>query len=277
MLDAISGVNPYISNNQAVNGASHVWRAQKAAMPGVPVEPVRPVTPVVDVSSKPEPVGLGLPQGAAADLAEMNVRQNMQPFEGEQILATSVGGAWWGERAGSTEIPGQLLRLANGQNPAEPAARGTNSADEATRMRLLGDAENKQNTAGVPADKKTDEAGGLNGAQKAAEDGKCQTCEERKYQDGSDDAGVSFKTPTRIDPGQVASAVRGHEMEHVYREQAKAQREGRKVVSQSVTLHTAICPECGKVYISGGTTRTATKSVADNQPVAETQPENDAA
>ncbi len=144
-------------------------------------------------------------------------------------------------------------------------------------MRLLGDAENKQNTAGVPADKKTDEAGGLNGAQKAAEDGKCQTCEQRKYQDGSDDAGVSFKTPTRIDPGQVASAVRGHEMEHVYREQAKAQREGRKVVSQSVTLHTAICPECGKVYISGGTTRTATKSVADNQPAAETQPENDAA
>ena len=30
MLDAISGVNPYISNNQAVNGASHVWRAQAA-------------------------------------------------------------------------------------------------------------------------------------------------------------------------------------------------------------------------------------------------------
>ena len=43
------------------------------------------------------------------------------------------------------------------------------------------------------------------------------------------------------------------------REQAKAKREGREVVSQSVTLHTDICPECGKVYISGGTTRTTTR------------------
>ena len=42
------------------------------------------------------------------------------------------------------------------------------------------------------------------------------------------------------------------------REQAKAQREDRKVVSQSVTIHTAICPECGDVYVSGGTTRTTT-------------------
>lgn len=70
--------------------------------------------------------------------------------------------------------------------------------------------------------------------------------------------GVSFQTPTRIAPEQAASAVRGHEQEHVVREQAKAQREDRKVVSQSVTLHTDICPECGKVYISGGTTRTVT-------------------
>ena len=32
------------------------------------------------------------------------------------------------------------------------------------------------------------------------------------------------------------------------------------MVSQSVTLHTAICPECGDVYVSGGTTRTTTKA-----------------
>ncbi len=42
------------------------------------------------------------------------------------------------------------------------------------------------------------------------------------------------------------------------REQAKAQRENRRVVSQSVTIHNDICPECGKVYVSGGTTRTVT-------------------
>jgi ribosomal protein L32 len=47
-------------------------------------------------------------------------------------------------------------------------------------------------------------------------------------------------------------------MEHVVREQAKAQREGRRVINQSVSIHTAICPECGKTYVSGGTTRTTT-------------------
>ena len=92
----------------------------------------------------------------------------------------------------------------------------------------------------------------------AMEDGKCETCEKRKYQDGSDDPGVSFKSPTQLNPQQAATAVRMHEQEHVVREQAKAEREGRKVVSQSVTINTDICPECGKPYVSGGVTRTVT-------------------
>ncbi len=92
----------------------------------------------------------------------------------------------------------------------------------------------------------------------------CQTCKRRKYQDGSNDPGVSYKTPTNIAPEQAASSIRAHENEHVVREQAKAQREGRKVVSQSVTYHSSICPECGKVYISGGTTRTVTKDRLDH-------------
>ena len=92
---------------------------------------------------------------------------------------------------------------------------------------------------------------------------KCQTCARRKYQDGSDDPGVSFKTPTKMNPEQAATAVRGHEQEHVVRERAEAEREDRKVVSQSVTIHTDICPECGRVYVSGGVTRTVT--AADNQ------------
>ena len=91
----------------------------------------------------------------------------------------------------------------------------------------------------------------------------CETCKNRKYQDGSDDPGVSYKTPTRIAPDAAASAVRGHEMEHVTREQSKARQEGRRVVSQSVTMHTDICPECGRVYVSGGTTRTVTKEQQD--------------
>ena len=100
-------------------------------------------------------------------------------------------------------------------------------------------------------------------AQEVMAEGECQTCRERKYQDGSDDPGVSFKTPTNVAPELAASAVRGHEQEHVVREQAEARREGREVVSQSVTYHTAICPECGKVYVSGGTTRTSTRVVQE--------------
>lgn len=71
----------------------------------------------------------------------------------------------------------------------------------------------------------------------------CQTCAERRYVDGSDDPSVSFKTPTQIDPEQSAAMVMSHELEHVANEQANAEQEGREVVSQSVKLHSAICPE----------------------------------
>ena len=101
-------------------------------------------------------------------------------------------------------------------------------------------------------------------AQEVFEEAECQTCAERKYQDGSDDPGVSFKTATHISPEAATAAVRGHEMEHVVRNQAKAARENREVVSQSVIIHTDICPECGRVYTSGGTTRTVTRGNTDN-------------
>lgn len=105
----------------------------------------------------------------------------------------------------------------------------------------------------------------------SAEEGRCETCEKRRYQDGSDDPSVSFQTPTPIDPDMAASAVRGHELEHVFHEQSRARQDDRKVVSQSVTLHTGICPECGSVYISGGTTRTVTKA---DSPAEDFQAEN---
>lgn len=92
----------------------------------------------------------------------------------------------------------------------------------------------------------------------------CQTCDQRKYQDGSNDPGVSFKTPTKIGPGESASAVAGHENEHVVREQAKAQREDREVVSQSVSYSSAVCPECHRNYVSGGLTRTVTRGKREN-------------
>ncbi|NCE64369.1 hypothetical protein D1159_07145 [Pseudoflavonifractor sp. 524-17] len=101
---------------------------------------------------------------------------------------------------------------------------------------------------------------GLRNDLQGRDTGECETCKNRKYQDGSSDPGVSFKTPTRLSPEEAASMVRAHEMEHVVRNQQKALREERKVVSQSVTYHTAICPECGRVYVSGGTTRTVTQN-----------------
>ena len=76
---------------------------------------------------------------------------------------------------------------------------------------------------------------------------------------------VSFQTPTRIDPAVVESQVRAHEMEHVGHEQARAEAEDKKVISQSVTLHTGICEECGRIYISGGTTKTVTKEDPQKQ------------
>ena len=131
-------------------------------------------------------------------------------------------------------------------------------------------AEKNKVSADVPGLKKAgaqaaDPASKAKSAQEVMEEGECQTCKERKYQDGSDDMGVSFQTPTNIAPEQAASAVRGHENEHVVRERAKADREDRRVVSQSVTLHTDICPECGKAYVSGGTTRTVTAAQQQEQ------------
>jgi hypothetical protein len=70
---------------------------------------------------------------------------------------------------------------------------------------------------------------------------------------------VSFKTPTKIAPAAAFIAVRSHEQEHVVNETAKAEKAGGRVVSQSVAIHYAVCPECGRAYVSGGTTTTVTK------------------
>lgn len=96
----------------------------------------------------------------------------------------------------------------------------------------------------------------------------CQTCKNRTYQDGSNDPGVSFKAPGHIDPASSGAVVMGHEQEHVANEQAKASMEDRRVVSQSVRLFTAVCPECGRVYVSGGETRTVTASGSNQKQAA---------
>ena len=98
------------------------------------------------------------------------------------------------------------------------------------------------------------------------DNGECKTCKSRRYQDESDDPGVSFKSASKIAKGAAGAAVRGHEQEHVVRERARAEREGREVVSQSVTIKTGICPECGDSYVAGGETVTVTRAKPDNEP-----------
>jgi Zn-finger nucleic acid-binding protein len=96
----------------------------------------------------------------------------------------------------------------------------------------------------------------------------CQTCKNRRYQDGSNDPGVSFKAPTKLTPGQAATAVYSHEREHYTREEAKAESEGREVVSNSIRIFTDVCPECGRTYVSGGETTTVTRKKQERAPFA---------
>lgn len=93
----------------------------------------------------------------------------------------------------------------------------------------------------------------------------CQTCKNRKYQDGSDEM-VSFKSPQHVSPESAASAVRAHEQEHVSNAYKKAAQDNGKVVSASVSIHTAVCPECGRTYVSGGTTHTQIKYYNEENP-----------
>lgn len=85
----------------------------------------------------------------------------------------------------------------------------------------------------------------------------CRTCRERKYKDGSDEGNVSFKAAAHVSPEAAGAAVRGHEGEHVANAYRKAALGGGRVLRASVSIHTAVCPECGRTYVSGGTTSTA--------------------
>lgn len=93
----------------------------------------------------------------------------------------------------------------------------------------------------------------------------CQTCKERKYQDGSDEM-VSFKTAQHISPQAAAARVRGHEAEHVSNAYKDAAQKGGKVLQASVSIRTAVCPECGRTYVSGGTTATKIQYPNEKNP-----------
>lgn len=242
MLNPVSSLNPSTNITSIYN--YRLQRSQRQASPETPVTPVRSPLPVY--SETPNRVNLGASLFSGAYHAEQAGRS--------RVLAPehAYSGPSPFTQGYEESVPGTVLP---GAYPAEMAAR--------MRVQYPG-GEGAESGPELPGHDgiELDELLGADGAQQAAEEGRCQTCEERKYQDGSDDSSVSFQTPTHIDADAAPAAVRGHELEHVAHEQAKAQKEGRKVVSQTVTMHTDICPECGRVYVSGGTTRTVTK--ADN-------------
>lgn len=108
-------------------------------------------------------------------------------------------------------------------------------------------------------------ASDVKSAGRASSPADCQTCQERKYQDGSDEM-VSFKSAAHISPNAAASAVRGHEQEHVANAYKKAEQGNGKVLQASVRLKTAVCPECGRSYVAGGETTTKIQYSNEENP-----------
>lgn len=104
----------------------------------------------------------------------------------------------------------------------------------------------------------------------------CDTCKNRKYQDGSNE-NVSFKAASHISPSASGARVRAHEAEHVSNAYTKAAEKGGKVISAGVTIRTATCPECGTTYTAGGETRTVIKYPNESNPYQQNQKSIDAA
>lgn len=102
----------------------------------------------------------------------------------------------------------------------------------------------------------------------------CETCKNRKYQDGSNEM-VSFKAAAHISPQASAARVMSHEMEHVSNAYKKAAQGNGKVLQASVSLHTAICPECGRSYVSGGTTSTKIQYSNESNPYQQNRKSQD--
>lgn len=225
-----------------VSGVAAV-SAGRAADPESPVQPVDKISAIQPGQSGS--VNYMIPfLRKGMDPAELSVRMRMQYAGGTQNSSWTAGG-----KAAQLDLPGT-----SSEEPAAAVQAGVPGASSEAGS-TSAESEDAPKIAGM---------GGAESVQETSGEAECKTCKERKYQDGSDDPGVSFKSPTHIAPDQSASAVRGHEMEHVVRERAKAQSEGRRVVSQSVTMQTGICPECGRVYTAGGVTRTTT--AADTSP-----------
>lgn len=157
--------------------------------------------------------------------------------------------------------------IMNSLNPRN--AEHLNAPLEFMPRPLSGNAEFPEisNTEGEEIDfpfdgKKTEEAEGTE---------ECETCANRTYVDGSNESDVSFKTPGHISPEASAARVSAHEYEHVRNALQEDREPGKELVSVSVSLKTAICPECGKTYVAGGETRTTMRYGEEQNPYEKQQ------
>ena len=90
--------------------------------------------------------------------------------------------------------------------------------------------------------------------------------------------------PTKMFPtNQPHTLLRGQpEMqcapmrEHVSNAYTKASQNNGKVISASVSIHTSVCPECGRTYVSGGTTNTMIKYPNESNPYQQERKSQDA-
>lgn len=125
---------------------------------------------------------------------------------------------------------------------------------------------------GIGADEEKGQAGKIGRTSSPQE---CETCKNRKYQDGSNEMNVSFKSAAHISPEAASSEVRAHEGMHVKNAYAKASKANGQVVSANVAIHTSVCPECGRTYVSGGTTTTAIRYPNESNPYQQSRKSQD--
>ena len=212
-----SRLSENIRNSRAAQQARQpVWTARKNASPETPVEPVKAVRPISrDEASLPE-LTARLENDPAAMAGRMRTRYGEIDPEG-MFVETGKEGLSPVDGSRKNALEGQLAQAedALGRNDLEGAedvlSRGAPDAEEGRIPGLPG--QEKEDASVLPGQDKAEDEKALDGksaqgaesAQEALEEGECETCESRKYQDGSDDMGVSFQTPTNIKPEQAAS------------------------------------------------------------------------
>lgn len=160
--------------------------------------------------------------------------------------------------------------------PSQPASyeRGQTADAEQAAQGMSGASAASEDTPAIirnPGESTRKQAG------RKSSPAECETCKNRKYQDGSDEGNVSFKAASHIDPKASAARVMSHEREHVSNAYKKAAQAGGKVMSCNVSLKTSICPECGRTYVAGGETATQIKYFNEENPYQKEMKSSDAA